>query len=466
MSLKKFAWPAGLASIFVLVMALFATSTSAEVSVVSVEGPHLVSWNGVEVGNDVSTTPYRSANLVAFTSQATNLDGDVNIVNEGNDIYVADGSGVHLITRFGDRDANGTSASPVVSENEGCLVFKSSSTELVSGVGGSYGNIFVYNLSTGDFELVSRGYDGSQTNGHSRRPFVSADCRYVAFTSSASNLVQGDSNSEDDVFRVDTWLPVGAPGRVVRIMGAEEPNGLSYVVDMSADGSKLALMSYANNLTSEDSPYMDLFVAEIGSTGTVSIDWVSSTTWGGPGDGGVLDARLSSNGRFAVFSTLADNMTSFDGPYADVFVRDLTTNQLYLVSHDRLGGEGNNESGLNGLDVTDCGDVVYNSRAYDLVQGVSGFAYRLYFWQFASNTNFLLEDLEVWYPVVNGDQVSFFTFTGVVPEDNNNMADVYNLSFDIQAIEPTPTPEPTPEPTPTPEVWIYFPIVFQSGDGN
>ena len=87
---------------------------------------------------------------------------------------------------------------------------------------------------------------GNQGNGGSYYPAVSADGRYVAFDSHASNLVVGDTNGAVDVFVHDRHT--GATERVSVDGSGNQGDGHSYYSAMSADGRYVAFESHASNL--------------------------------------------------------------------------------------------------------------------------------------------------------------------------------------------------------------------------
>jgi WD40-like Beta Propeller Repeat len=96
------------------------------------------------------------------------------------------------------------SFNPSISADGRYMAFLSSANDLVSGdTNGTY-DAFVKDLQTGAITRVSTEANGSQGNSDSIRPSVSADGRYVAFTSGASTLLPGDTNNAGDVFLAPT----------------------------------------------------------------------------------------------------------------------------------------------------------------------------------------------------------------------------------------------------------------------
>src|SRR5207247_971346 len=96
--------------------------------------------------------------------------------------------------------------------------FYSLATNLVAGDTNGFFDVFVHDRQTGATTRVSVDSAGTQGDGHSSSPAISADGRFVAFTSHDTNLVTGDTNNSDDVFLRDrqsgttSRVSVGAGG--------------------------------------------------------------------------------------------------------------------------------------------------------------------------------------------------------------------------------------------------------------
>lgn len=211
--------------------------------------------------------------------------------------------------------------------------------------------------------------NGAEANADSLFPSISADGRFVAFHSLATNLVSGDTNSTTDVFVRDTCA--GAPGicspSTVRVSVASDGSqgtGADISPSISADGRFVAFWSNSSNLVAGDTnATFDVFVHdrdtdadgifdEPGSISTtrVSVDSGGAQTVGGSS----LDAEISADGRYVAFTSNAANLVSGDTNGAfDVFVRDTCAGVLIpctpstrRVSVDNLGGEGDGDTGV------------------------------------------------------------------------------------------------------------------------
>ena len=118
----------------------------------------------------------------------------------------------------GGAQGNGNSLAPTISKDGRYVAFYSDASNLVAGDTNRGRDVFVYDRQTGQTTRVSVANDGSQANGDSFAPAISGDGRYVVFSSSASNLVPGDTNNANDIFVRDrvanttTLITLGAGG--------------------------------------------------------------------------------------------------------------------------------------------------------------------------------------------------------------------------------------------------------------
>ena len=223
-----------------------------------------VSSSGAE-GNDESGWPAISADgrIVAFQSRATNLvAGDS---NQESDIFVHDRStGITELISVDSSGAGGNDDSfdPAISADGWVVAFQSLASNLVPGDTKGHPDIFVHDRSTGLTERVNVDSSGTEANGNSQDPAISADGRVVAFSSGARNLVPSDTNRTTDVFVHDR--STGLTERVsVDSSGTEGNSGSGYPA-LSADGQLVAFFSHASNLVAGDTNFVsDTFVHEL-----------------------------------------------------------------------------------------------------------------------------------------------------------------------------------------------------------
>ncbi len=266
--------------------------------------------------------------------------------------------------------ANGDSNYFSISSDARYVAFQSSATNLVAGDTNGVDDIFVRDTVANTTTRVSvgNGIGGAQANGASSHPSISANARYVAFQSSANNLVAGDANGQLDVFVRDTVA--NTTTRVsVNSISMEATGGIdgSSNPSISGDGRFVAFFSDAVNLVLGDTNSMrDVFVRDIGAGTTTRISVDSS---GLQANDGSYRPSISYEGRYVAFDSFASNLVVGDtNGKPDVFVRDTVANTTTRVSVDSSGVQGNGNS-LNPSISGDGSYVAFYSSASNLVSG-------------------------------------------------------------------------------------------------
>ncbi len=236
--------------------------------------------------------------------------------------------------------------SPSISGDGRCVVFSSCSVSLVAADTNGAFDVFVHDQSTGMTERVSVSTAGVEANNDSDAGSLSLDGRYVAFWSRASNLVAGDTNGVADIFVRDRLS--GVTERVSVSSTGAQANGKCHQFAISADGRFVAFSSVASNLVAGDTNACeDVFVRDR-QTGTT--ERVSLNSAGGQGDLASSDSyysriAISPDGRYVAFSSWASNLVAGDtNGSADVFLRDRQTGTTTRVSVDSLGTQGDGDS--------------------------------------------------------------------------------------------------------------------------
>src|SRR5205807_1977339 len=149
-------------------------------------------------------------------------------------------------------EANGGSSAPAVSRAARLVAFASDAANLVTGDTNATTDVFVRERETNVTERVSVASDGSQGNGASLAPAVSANGRFVAFTSLASNMVPGDTNDASDVFVRDRANAVTERASVASDgTGADTDSSRFDRPALSASGRQVAFQSAADNLVAD-----------------------------------------------------------------------------------------------------------------------------------------------------------------------------------------------------------------------
>jgi len=322
-------------------------------------------------GNDGSFNPALSTNgrYVAFESSASNLvPGDTNGVG---DVFVHDrdtGATARVSVASNGVAGNASSGSPAISADGRYVAFRSGASNLVPGDTNGDTDVFVYDRDTGATARVSVASNGSQANGESRLPALSGDGRYIAFESEASNLVPADSNGQWDVFVHDRQT--GATTRVSVASNGSPANGASDFPTLSADGRYVAFGSQASNLVPADTNgAWDVFVHDRQTATTTRVSVASDGT---PGNGHSAIPALSADGRHVAFISQASNLVPGDNNrigILDVFVHDLDTGATTLVSVASDGGQANDGSETLIRLSADGRYVAFVSPATNLVPG-------------------------------------------------------------------------------------------------
>ncbi len=352
--------------------------------------------NNVSPGAAVSA----DGRFVAFQSEANNLvAGDT---NAAIDIFVRDTclgatgctpSTVRVSVASDGTQANGDSAVPSISADGRFVSFGSLASNLVAGDTNAFGDVFVRDTCLGaagctpSTVRVSVASDGTQGDDTSDSFSISADGRFVAFESDASNLVAGDTNLATDIFIRDTCRgATGCTPSTVRVSVASDgtqANGNSFGnangAAVSADGRFVAFQSDASNLVADDTnAASDIFVRDtcLGATGcTPSTVRVSVASDGTQTGGGGSRFSISPDGRFVAFESGASDLVVGDTNAAlDIFVRDTClgatgcTPSTVRVSVASDGTQANDHS-FGAAISSDGRFVAFSSGASNLVVG-------------------------------------------------------------------------------------------------
>lgn len=293
------------------------TSTTSRVSV----GTGGTQGDGASQGAAISP----DGRWVTFASAATNLVPDD--TNGLTDVFVHDrqtGSTTRVSLGPDGIQGNGDSDRGSAISPEGRWVaFSSNASNLVAGDTNNRYDVFVRDLQTGATSRVSVNSAGVQGDHYSwGYPAISADARWVAFYSAASNLAPGDTNNVEDVFVHDRQT--GQTSRVSVGPGGDQGNGASVIGGISDDGRRVAFYSWATNLVPDDTNGVeDVFVHDLHSAMTSRVSLGSGGT---QSNGGSRTVALSGTGRWVLFASDANNLVPDDtNARMDVFVRDLGT---------------------------------------------------------------------------------------------------------------------------------------------
>ncbi len=274
----------------------------------------------------------------------------------------------------GGLQGNAASEAPAVSADAQVVAFTSAATNLVAGDDNGTNDVFVHDRVTGATELASvavGGGPGNNSSGYGGRAIaLSADGRFVAFWSYASNLVEGDTNNQADVFVRDRLRGITMRASVSSTgVEGDSASGYGGPVSISADGRYVAFQSYASNLVGGDTNgAVDMFVRDLiaGTTTRVSV-----ASDGAEAPAGGQRGTISADGAHVVFASSSPLVTEDTNGAGDVYVRDVATGITTRVSVSSYGAQGDGESGpgMSMLQSSDGRYVCFASMATNLVTG-------------------------------------------------------------------------------------------------
>jgi Tol biopolymer transport system component len=415
--------------------------------------------------NDVSYMARITSNgrYVVFTSVATNLAaGDTNY---SEDVFVHDrytDTTERVSVASDGTQGNGSSGGwgATISINDGRYVaFGSDATNLVAGDTNGRDDVFVHDRLTGVTERVNVDSAGNQANGSGSwgwGPAISGDGRYVAFVSSATNLVPDDTNGRDDIFVHDR--EEDTTERVSVDSDGNQSNGSSGFlgIAINADGRYVAFDSYATNLVPGDTNGVpDLFLRDrlAGTTERVSVD-----SAGNQANGWSDVEAISPNGSYVAFTSVASNLVP-DDTYTcsgwpsceDVFIHDRNTGVTERVSVDSDENQANGASFFPAIS-GDLRYVAFYSDATNLVPDDTNGYGDVFLRDRLMETTTLISvssdgEQGDWVSGANGVAIGldsrFIAYdsvaTNLVPDDTNNFSDIF---VDPPVYDPPPTFDP------------------------
>lgn len=443
----------------------------------------LVSVNktGTASGDGPSDSPSLTADgsAVAFASMAGNLVAGFVDGNgpAGADIFMRDltHKTTTLVSVNSDATAsgNGGASNPVITPDGRYVAFVSSASDLVATDTNNATDVFVRDLSLRTTTLVSVNGAGTDSgSGHSSAlssPAITPDGRYVAFASLASDLVPNDTNGTQDIFVRD--LVAGTTTLVsVNSAGTGSGNAASLSTPaISADGRFVAFASNASDLVPQDTNgTTDVFVRDMvaGTTTLVSVNGAGTDS--GNGDSGFLSLVLTPNGRFVAFESNASDLVPADNNSAtDVFVRDLTTQATVVVSVNALGTDTGNDISFFPALSPDGRYVGFTSNASDLVANDSNGTTDVFLRDLLLGTTRLASANRLANESGNGTSNApvnlssdgqFVAFASaandLVANDQNHAVDVFGVGLTLTVRDFAVLRWPAPPPTAHPDIRV------------
>lgn len=312
------------------------------------------------------------------------------------------------------------------------VAFVSEATNLVPNDNNGVADVFVRDNVLGTTQRVSVAANGAEANGRSVFASISEDGRFVAFSSLASNLVPGDTNGVYDVFIKDRV--VGTIWRMSRSSAGQQGNADALFPQISGNGAVVAYTSGATNLVDGDTNGVDDIFVSVRSTGQTIR--ASQSTAGVQTDGACQRSWLDFSGTFIVFACSGATLVAGDTNNAfDVFLHHRafrTTTRLSVASD---GTQGNNSS-INPRISRDANIVVFSSAASNLTAGDTNGRYDVFVRDRAAGTTERVSvatdgtqsDQNTAYGHPSGDGRYIVMASGattLVPGDTNATGDIF-----------------------------------------
>ncbi len=385
------------------------------------------------------------ARYVVFLSGATNLvPGDT---NAAVDVFVHNrvtGTTERVsISSGGQQLEGGDLVTSGISSDGRYVVFTCGASSLVPGDHNREWDVFVRDRVARTTERVSIGTGGEEGDCLSASMAISGEGRYVAFASCATNLVPGDSNGEMQILVRDRAALTTA--RVSVSGSGEQGDDLSCCPSISADGRYVAFVSPATNLVAGDSnDCWDIFVRDQ-TAGTTELISVNGSGQSGNADSRY--AMISRDGRYVLFTSWASDLVSGDtNDWWDVFLRDRVEGTTERVSVSSSGEEGSRpdaepDLSLLGGTSDDGRYAVFHSDAVGIVPGDTNDRSEVFLRDRVAGTTELVsvsvsgESAFGYFPSISADGrcIAFeSTAEDLVPSDSNDCSDIFVRDLDAR----------------------------------
>jgi Tol biopolymer transport system component len=245
----------------------------------------------------------------------------------------ASGQQISLASDRADGKQTDRDCIPAAISYDGSIVAFLSDATSLAGLKSHYVQCYVKDRVTGALELVSRNAAGQEANTDVREVRLSADGNFVVFATQATNLDATDTNGCSDCYLVDR-----AAQTIERVsLGPDGDLGdyESREPVVSADGRFVAFTSYARNFTdNDDNDTYDVFLRDRQLYTTVC---VSLTPAGHVGNDQSHTGDLTPDGRFVVFGSVADDLTGVSTNGENVYVRDVAAGTTTLLTLEMDG---------------------------------------------------------------------------------------------------------------------------------
>jgi Tol biopolymer transport system component len=276
---------------------------------------------------------------VAFSSYANTLAANDGYA--GRDVFVRDriaGTTELISIGLNGQPANAQSYRASISADGRYVAFLSEANNLVAGDGNGFEDVFVRDRVAGTTEMVNLPGVGGQSGGfNTDNPQISADGRYVVWQTYAP-LVGGDVNGGRDIYLRDR--ATSTTERItVGLTNNGNPDGHAYLPVISGDGRYVAFQSTATNLVAQPSGgWMHIYLRDRAAGTTQRVDLNNA---GDAANNNSEYATISGNGRLIGFTSYATNLAAGDSSnLRDVYLRDVVAGTTEWISHNDSGAAG------------------------------------------------------------------------------------------------------------------------------
>jgi Tol biopolymer transport system component len=319
--------------------------------------------------NSLNLTPAISGDghFVAFMSTSSKLIPDD--VNGKADIYVHDrylATTYRISVSTTGQEANAHCTGTALNNDGRYVVFESDASTLVPLDANGVHDVFLHDQLTQQTTRISVTSEGNEASNASSHATISGDGRCIAFQSLAEDLVDNDANNLCDVFVHDRLT---GEVQLVSVTSIGEPaNGVCVHPSISADGRFVAFSSSATNLSSGDNNgFFDVFVHDRLTHQTTMVSLSTTRT---QGNAASLDPKISGDGRYVAFNSRASNFILGDtNGWDDIFVRDRLIDATWVASVSSGGVLGNGPSTLPSISA-DGQSIGFESSSYNFVPGI------------------------------------------------------------------------------------------------
>ena len=280
---------------------------------------------------------------------------------------------MNLVSRRADGfDANEASSAPSLSADGRFVAFVSRASNLVPSDTNGFADIFLRDQQEGTVTLVSRTTEGRQADGVSSLPVVSGDGQWVAFVTAARSLVPEDTTNLKDIL---LWQRDSGSIQWVSRSEVGETQGNSDAPAIDFAGERVVFQSNVRLVEGDTNGLIDVYLFD---RTTAKLQVVSTTLSGEPAENSSSAPSISADGRWVAFVSASSRLVANDtNQVADVFVRDLLTGTTDLVSQGTTG----EQATLPSTRVRISGDgrfVAFQTSATNLDPAPSGTANQIY----------------------------------------------------------------------------------------